>query len=373
MLLSRIVHQTAKACCSVLDDNDTERIHIPKGPAFVLFVTAAVFAVVIFVLNYVSIVVLTLAAVEDPNERYSSLANESSQPLVGEDDNDVADEAQLEADGIGRNTTYSPKGSFVTSSIRRTITYLRDEAGSWGPFRGLSAYIVMQLISWLYVNFVASLGPILWRPLFYLVLFVGLAPFSLVLTHIIVTVPTQRTWFMRLRNTPFRLSKLTLPVIATEYIAGQVAYFPSFIIVASVLPYIGHGGWGTLFGSLAALFAVALAFLLFLFLSLPTTIARIRIQASLLPEDEEQIITFDREAFGTITTVRDAMQFLVNNLKTFSSFDRKRIFKLILKFTIIVAAVSILFLSLLAGEMVWMVNENPDIGKYLQDVFNGQS
>ncbi|KAK9238780.1 hypothetical protein V1525DRAFT_400017 [Lipomyces kononenkoae] len=373
MVLLRLIRHTATTCCSVLDENENEHIDIPKGPAFALGITALVFTIVMFLLNYVATVILTLAAVEDPHESYSRLGSESSQPLVWEDDNDVdADGAQLEAaDGVGRSS--SGKGRFFTSTIRRTITYLRNEAGPWGPFRGLSVYIVMQIFSWLYVHFVASLFPILLQPVVYLGLVVCLAPFSLVLTHVILTVPAQRNWFRRLRNTPFRLSKLTVPVLAAEYLAWQVTSIPSFIILEFGLPYMGHGGWKALFGTFATLFGISLFFLLFILLSVPATVVRIRVQASFLPDDEEQIISFDREAFGTITTMRDAMYSLGKNLKTFSLSDRMRLFRLIVKFMVIGIALSILFICVLTGELVWMVKENPDIGKYLQETFFGQS
>ncbi|KAK9375207.1 uncharacterized protein V1513DRAFT_378381 [Lipomyces chichibuensis] len=366
MLLSRAIHHTVTACYSVLDNEDRQ-IDIPKGPAFALVSTFILCLIAVALVQYVGNVILTLAAVEDPYEGYSPLSNESSQHLMLDNDDDEG-EAPREAINSG-------KDRFVTSSIRRTVAYLRNEAGPWSPFRGMSAYIVMQIISSLYTIFVVSLWRSIFQPFLYLILFLCLAPLSLVLTHIIITVPTQRTWFRRLRSTPFRLSKLTLPVVGAEYIVRQVTYiFPNLLMFGVALPYMARTGWTNfVFGTVVFVIGIALFLLLFVFLSLPVTVVRIRVQAALLPQGEEPIIPFDSKAFGTVTTMRDAMYSLVNTLKTFSLSDRMRLFKLIVKFYVIALTMTAVFMFLFTVELLWMVKESPDIGQYLKDTFsNGQ-
>ncbi|KAK9358174.1 hypothetical protein V1504DRAFT_462007 [Lipomyces starkeyi] len=371
MLLSRAIHHTVTTCCSVLDNEDPQ-IDIPKGPALAIVSTIILCLISGTLVSYIATVILTLAAVEDPHEGYSPLRNESSQHLILENDDD-AGEAQLEANDSGRNRMYSGKDLFVTSSIRRTLAHLRHEAGPWSPFRGIAAYLVMQIVSGLYTTFVVSLWPRIFQPFFYLILFLCLAPLSLVLTHIIITVPTRRTWFRRLRSTPFRLSKLTLPVVGVEYIVHQVAYFfPSLLIFDVAIPCMTRSGWTKAFGIFVLVFGIALMLLLFVFLSLPATVVRIRVQAALLPEGEETIIPCDSKAFGTVTTMRDAMYSLVNTLKTFSLSDRMRLFKLILKFYVISSIMLGVFVFLFTLELLWMVKESPDIGQYLKDTFSNR-
>ncbi|KAK9385255.1 hypothetical protein V1515DRAFT_574891 [Lipomyces mesembrius] len=369
MLLSRAIHHTVTACCSVLDNED-HQIDIPKGPAFAFVSTIILCLIASTLVQYVATVILTLAAVEDPHEGYSPLSNESSQHLILENDDD-AGEAQLEANDSGRNRVYSGKDLFVTSSIRRTLAYLRHEAGPWGPFRGMSAYIVMSIVSGLYTTFVVSLWGSIFQLFLYLIFFLCLAPLSLVLTHIIITVPTQRTWFGRLRSTPFSLSKLTLPAIGTEYIVRQMTYIFPNLLIGAALPYLAHSsGWTKVFGTFVFVFGIVLFLLLFVFLSLPATVIRIRVQAALLPEEEEPIIPFYSKAFGTVTTMRDAMFSLVNTLKTFNYSDSMRLFKLILKFYVIALAMSTVFVFLFTLELLWMVKESPAIGQYLKDAFS---
>ncbi|KAK9350186.1 hypothetical protein V1523DRAFT_420610 [Lipomyces doorenjongii] len=372
MLLSRAIHHTVTACCSVRDNED-DQIDIPKGPAFVFVSTVILCLLAVTLAQYVATVILTLAAVEDPHEGYSPLSNESSQHLILENDYD-AGEAQLEANDSGRNRVYGGKDLFVTSSIRRTLAYLRREAGPWSPFRGMSAYIVMQIVSVLYTTFVVSLLGSMFQTFLYLIFFLCLAPLSLVLTHIIITVPTQRTWFRRLRNTPFSLSTLTLPAVGAEYVVRQVTYFFPNLLIGIALPYLAHGsGWTKVFGTFVFVFGIALFLLLFVFLSLPATVVRIRVQAALLPEDEEPIIPLDSKAFGTVTTMRDAIYSLVNTLKTLNFSDKMRLFKLLLKFYVIAIAMSTVFVFLFVLEVLWMVKESPAIGQYLKDALsNGQ-
>ncbi|KAK9358205.1 hypothetical protein V1504DRAFT_442315 [Lipomyces starkeyi] len=369
------------------------RIDIPNGPAHKLFLAGAVGAVALFLLRYVAIVILALTAVEEPHNGYSSLSSESSQRFVSEDDDSVdgtqpvlernlmygaqgtivtsstvrtaaylrheavpkeghrVDDGQLEARLLERNMAYAGKHP-VTSSLRRTAAYLRHEAGPWSLFRGMSAYIA-KLAATVFYNLLCSLIlPNILQPLRSLIIDLCVAPFSLVLTHIIITVPTKRTWFFRLRHTPLRLSLLTLPVLATEFIVHKfVDLLRSTLISKVAMPSMAQNGLPRFFGVLMLLLGIAVYLSLFLLVSVPATIVRIRVQASLLPDGEEPIVPFDRKRFGTISSLRDAMYGLVSTWKTFGSSDRKRYFKLIVKFYAIGA----------------VVVENPEIAQYLKE------
>ncbi|KAK9242754.1 hypothetical protein V1506DRAFT_494957 [Lipomyces tetrasporus] len=361
----------------VVLDGDDQNVSIPKGPATVLVITVILFSVIALLLQHVATVITTLAAVEDPYEGYRPLSNESSEHLVLEDD-DVDAHPQLEADGNGRNRVYGGKNVFVTSSIRRTLAYLRQEAGPWAPFRGMSANIV-QAVASILVRLI--LGGLLWpltprifEPLLGPLVCLCLAPFSLILTHIIITVSSQRTWFTLIRTTPLRLSMLSLPAVAVEFIANQVAVIPSTLVYNLFLMRSMTSIGSIFFNIFVILFAIAVYVVLFLFVTLPATVVRRRVQASLLPEGEEPIIPFDSKALGTIVTMRDAMYSVTSTWKSFNSSDRLRLFKMYVKFMVIYFALLVVFWVLIFGETFWMVKENPEIGRRLKDAFsNGQS
>ncbi|KAK9491668.1 hypothetical protein V1508DRAFT_198085 [Lipomyces doorenjongii] len=132
------------------------------------------------------------------------------------------------------------------------------------------------------------------------------------------------------------------------------------------MPSMARDGLPRFFGVLMRLLGIALYLALFVSLSVPATIVRIRIQASLLPDGEEPIIPFDRKRFGTISSLRDAMYGLVSTWKTFDSSDKKRYFKSIVKFYVIGATVVGGIFLLLLMEELWLAKENLEIAQYLK-------
>ncbi|KAK9322177.1 hypothetical protein V1517DRAFT_324264 [Lipomyces orientalis] len=360
----------------VVLDSDDQNLAIPKGPATVMVITVILFFVTALLLQQVATVVTTLAAVEDPDEGYRPLSNESNQHLLLEDD-EVEGHPQLAADGNARNRVYGGKNVFVTSSIRRTLAYLRQEAGPWAPFRGLSVNIVQAIVqaiaNFLVGGLLSPIIPRIFHPLLGFLVCLCLAPFSLISTHIVITVPSQRTWFTVIRTTPLRLSKLSLPAVAAEFIAMQVAVIPSTLVYTLFLMRSMTSTGSIFFNLCVLLFSIALYVTLFLFVTLPATVVRRRVQASLLPEGEEPIIPFDSKTWGTIVTMRDAIHSVASTWKSFNSSDRLRLFKMYVKFTMTYFALFLVFWVLFAGEMLWMVKENPEIGRRLKDAFiNGQ-
>ncbi|KAK9332534.1 hypothetical protein V1520DRAFT_324602 [Lipomyces starkeyi] len=387
------------------------QIDIPNGPANKLFLAGAVGAVALFLLRYVAIVILALTAVEEPHNGHSRLSSESSKRFVSEDGDvdgtqpvlernlmygaqgtivtssivrteaylrheavpeagDRVDDAQLEARRLERNLTYAGRHP-VTSSLRRTAVYLRHEAGPWSLFRGMSVYIAKRVAMGFYKDLGSLILPNILQPLLSLIVELCVAPFSLVLTHIIVTVPTKRTWVFRFRHTPLRLSVLTLPVLVTEFIVHKFVYLLHPTLIAKVaMPSKAQGGLGGLpifFGVLMFLLGCATYLSLFLFVSVPATIVRIRVQASLLPDGEEPIVPFDRKSFGTISSLRDAMYGLVSTWKTVGSSDRKRYFKSIVKFYVIGAAVEGVIILFVLVEIL-LQKESPGIAQSLKEV-----
>ncbi|KAK9491663.1 hypothetical protein V1508DRAFT_357485 [Lipomyces doorenjongii] len=387
---------------------DVQKIEIPKGPANRLFIASVVGVVVLSLLRYVAIVILALTAVEEPHNGYSRFSSESSECFVSEggdsvdgtqpvlernltygsqstiatssivrtathvrheavpEERDRVDSAQLEARLLKRNLAYAGKHP-VTYSLRRTAAYLRYEAGPWSLFRGISACIAKEVLRLFYKDLVSLILPNILQPLVSFIVDLCLAPFSLVLTHIIVTVPTKRTWFFRLRHTPLRLSLLTLPGLATEFIVNKFVYLlPSTLISKVAMPSMARDGLPRFFGVLMLLLGIAVYLALFVSLSVPATIVRIRVQASLLPDGEEPIIPFDRKRFRTISSLRDSMYGLVSAWKTFDSADKKRYFKSIVKFYVIGAAVVGGMILSLIMERLWIEREDPEIAEYFK-------
>jgi hypothetical protein len=133
------------------------------------------------------------------------------------------------------------------------------------------------------------------------------------------------------------------------------------------MPSMAQNGLPRFFGVLMLLLGIAVYLSLFLVVSVPATIVRIRVQASLLPDGEEPIVPFDRKSFGTISSLRDAMYGLVSTWKTVGSSDRNRYFKSIVKFYVIGAAVEGVIILFVLVEIL-LQKESPGIAQSLKEV-----
>ncbi|KAK9249457.1 hypothetical protein V1506DRAFT_550760 [Lipomyces tetrasporus] len=364
---------------------DVETTDIPERPANNFVLDAVVSTVAVGLLRYVAIVILAVTAIEDNG--YSRLSSKSSERFVSEDDGSAdgtqpvlgrnpmydaqgtiatssiertaaylrheaipeeggrVDDAQLEARLLERNLTYAGRHP-VTSSLRRTAAYLRHEAGPWSLFRGMSAYIAKVAATVQCKDLGLLILPNILQP------FNSVSRFALNYKVNFVDIvkhyyhgSDKENWFVRLRHTPLRLSLLTLPVLATEFIVHKfMDLLPNIVIFKVAWPsMVQHG---LLFGGLMLLLGIAAYLAVFVFLSVPATIVRIRVQASLLPDEEQPIVPFDRKSFGTISSLRDAMYGVVSTWKTVGSSDRKRYVMSVVKLYVIGAAVVVVITML---------------------------
>ncbi|RYF45631.1 MAG: hypothetical protein EOO38_15665 [Cytophagaceae bacterium] len=92
-----------------------------------------------------------------------------------------------------------------------------------------------------------------------------------------------------------------------------------------------------------------------IFLCLPAIVTLVRIEASILPEDQDTIVPFDRSFGGKVVSQMHGGSGKVSFLDAWRSFNweaRRRLIKLFVKVVLIVGALVFVTVHVLAGEMM---------------------
>jgi hypothetical protein len=233
-------------------------------------------------------VVGTLVMVKDVPHP-ADLADESEEPLL--------DTALL----VPR-LHLSPASVAVTSGVRKTIKYLRAEAGRWAMFRGLGYLLVYGLFEGLINGFLTACL----RPLLSFAVDIIVPIFTPVLLwrlnnawlHKVISKPAQKNWYTRVREQKGS-STVKMAIFLWAICRSVASFIPGVLLYFLVLKKFEtvdgdvrfHGS--VLQTALEFLGIFPLAMVLPLLLVAPATIILVRIQASMLPVNDEGIVRLD--------------------------------------------------------------------------------
>jgi hypothetical protein len=250
-----------------------------------------------------------------------------------------------------------PHGEFahtVTGSLRACHRLLRSTGGFRAIFRGFACFCAQVFLTIILMGiFSASLGSN-FTPIATLLASLSLVQFSTAWVHIVISQPTQQHFWSRLP--PFKRTfdatwkAVTLYWAAMEFsrflplIVGQLLGFRFLTSDSNTMPD----------GAIAKMFVVmGLAVISSIFVVIPAHIVLIRVQASLLPEDTETIVPFDRSFNGTVepaivggrgyATITDAW-------KTFTRGAWRRLVKLYVKIYLVSIAFATFFFFVIFAQ-----------------------
>jgi len=334
------------------------QIEIPTWGMLILCGTVVVFVLVLSSIEYtLKNVIATLTMVENPS------AAITISPSTDPEDPDapLEKEGLLEAGPVITLVHSRP----ITFQIRTTLRHLTSQAGRLARWRGLAAFIFYIFTTALTTNILDMiLPPIVPARLMVLsaLAAVLLARVHAAWTHIVISLPSTKRFYQRIPPMS-SWRQLWIPAAvkasagyAAIYVAmGFVQVFQLHRIDAREFSEYTGMQWFTLVLRAVGLFS----FLLFsaLFVILPATVTLTRIEASLLPEEEETIVPFDRTFGGkvvpTILGGTGCIGF-IEAWRTFNWEARRRLVKLYIKIFFIMLAVTILMANILLVE-VWAI------------------
>ncbi|OKL62909.1 hypothetical protein UA08_01197 [Talaromyces atroroseus] len=315
-------------------------------PVVILSLTVVLFAAALSCASYsLGKVVTTIAAVEDPNpDVYVRIENDT--PVVPESALDDVESL--------------PPPKPITSSLRATVRHLNARGGRRSLFRGIILYILTG-IAINVVSYPASaafniVGSILAR----FVAEILLANLRVGWIHIVISEPSKKSLWSRIpvwRKTVVKIA----PAAAIRSAVAQIVTFVP-ILIANHSGIFSNALANTPKTSLSGGFGlVALHLVLYVLVQMPAEVTFIRVAASMLPEDDESIVPFDRSFGGKVTPEIVGGQGKIGIVDAWRSFgwgSRMRFLSVVGKVFLVQVALGAAFWLLLATELVIISSSN---------------
>lgn len=183
----------------------------------------------------------------------------------------------------------------ITSQIRKTIRHLHSVGGFTARWRGLGVALCYSMAHSLTSNFLSSFfaRSIPMQALGYIVASVLLARIHMTWTHVMISNPSSKPWFKRVRSEREIFKALILP--SSVYATAQML---TIGLPAMSMCIFSAGTEDVQRQALGMLMAGAIMLALSVLILLPASVTLTRIEASFLPEDEDTIVPFDRTLNG---------------------------------------------------------------------------
>ncbi|KAF2141409.1 uncharacterized protein K452DRAFT_251343, partial [Aplosporella prunicola CBS 121167] len=335
---------------------------IPVGSVITIGMTVLAFVVMYASIQYtLRHVITTLCMIETPAAAVTISVSDELDATLSKGEKE--DEALLE--GQPAITIVNPKP--ITSKIRNTLRHLTAHAGFASRWRGLPYGMVYSIASAFLSNWTYMLLPEFPGKL--VLISVGTsvlcARLHMMWTHATIAMPSNKHFKDRASVKAFK--QLALPAAVYEgvqllvmYLAAGLAEFiqADFEVLGAQI----ERDDSTETASTLMIYAkVAGAILLLLgaglFVILPAHVQLVRVEASLLPEDEETIVPFDRSFGGKAVPKVLGGSGAIGFLDAWRSFDREarlRLIKLYLKIFLVSATFVLLAVHVIALE-AWVL------------------
>lgn len=260
---------------------------------------ASGWAVLVFLANFVVFLPLVMYVSYTLGQLFPALATVENidppayEPIAISDETDNANAASP-----------NEPGKPISSSLRSLARLLYSVGGWRASFRGLGVYLVYAF-GVTFVSGIFSAVPLVPAFVGTLLASLALVQLSTAWVHIVISPPDPARFWRRLPSFRKAFNATWLPTVAAWAAGTVTGYVPRLAAYIVKLPlynpskpndfpqYDRHAFWKVLIVLLFTLFAWAL-------LMVPTEVVLIRVQASLLPPDEDTIIPFDRTYDGTL-------------------------------------------------------------------------
>ncbi len=263
---------------------------------------------------------------------------------------------------------YLVKPAPITAKLRTAVRYLRERAGFWSRFRGISLWIVYHFLFarlsqffsiWIPMGIDGGLAAVI------------LARLRMGWTHIVISEPSKKYWFQRLPSwgswIKIALPTFVLAVCEQITLALPIAFWCAFGLARFTDPQniadLNDAERNMVI--LKGLAVVLLGLLSAVAIVIPATVSLTRVQASLLPDEVETIVPFDRSFGGKVIPAIVGGSGAIGMLEAWKTFDwnsRVRLLKLYGRVILMETAVILLFSFVIAGQLNLIMG--PELKKY---------
>ncbi|KAL8734338.1 MAG: hypothetical protein Q9166_001536 [cf. Caloplaca sp. 2 TL-2023] len=335
----------------------------PHAVAAALIITSVVWFLALSAVQYVyGGVVATLTMIETPT---------ATAFKVDPADSEEADAPLLSADEKKPTPTepelFYVKTKPITSKIRTTVKHLVSKAGPWARFRGLHVAMAYDFVNIILLQVLTALfgGGMIEQSFAAVVTAVVLCRLQMLWTHVVISTPSEKKWYRRFPTVDAG-KKIILPTAVWAIAEQATIYVPIALFMAFDLE--GHFQNPSGFNDLnhmqqksvmLASFAVMMSGIVTaVLIVLPASVTLKRVQASLLPEENDSIVPFDRTFGGKVQPQVVGATGVVSMLDAWKTFDwaaRFRLVKLYAKIFAIQVSTTVFFVLLAVFE-VRMIN-----------------
>ncbi|KAH6633060.1 hypothetical protein C7974DRAFT_164004 [Boeremia exigua] len=312
-------------------------------------------------------VVATLCMIETP---HAAITISPSEEPASKDEK----ESLLETGPVITLVRQKP----ITSSIRGTVKHVVANAGRLARFRGFKIHALYSLAFSLAVHFFTAF-------FFSLVpsgipgqaiLVSGLAGATVAnlhaaWTHKVVSMPSEATFWQRIPSkshwkalAPAAAVSTAMPYISMYLTGGVAMLLGLHKLNQDNLEQYTRGQWMCV--AVRVLATVGFAIFSTLFLCIPAVVTQVRIESSILPEDQDTIVPFDRTFAGKVVSQLLGGSGKIGFFDAWRSFNweaRRRLLKLYAKIGAILFFAMFVVAHVLAFELFAVMG--PQLGELL--------
>ncbi|KAI8630455.1 hypothetical protein F5Y19DRAFT_474237 [Xylariaceae sp. FL1651] len=352
-----------------LYENAGPEMEVKPREVLPVLITGLLALLIISLIDYtIGQVVSALAMIESPS-RTAIVESKPAAPLYTDEPDAPLEKMPVEINADVEVTVIQRKP--ITSNLRRTVGHLHRIGGFSAHWRGLGLAVFYHLLHASAAHFFVNnfgLG-VVGEAFVYIFVSYGLARLHLVWTHTMIAYPSSKSWYRRIPAYK-DCGAILLPTVV--YAAAQQATILLPVAVALAVgvtgPQAGHASniakpesclEAILLG--LRLLAVLLTYItVSLAVLLPASITLTRIEAICLPEGEEAIVLFDKEAIMGDINLDDKGSYralFVHTWKAVDSASKWRLVKLYAKMMIIHASLAFVGLLLMGAELYLIGHE----------------
>ena len=247
----------------------------------------------------------------------------------------------------------------ITGKLRTAVRHLRSVGGPLARFRGFHIAFAYSFVHNIIVALLSPVSMGLMRPIVSILATVGLCRIQMVWTHIVISNPSRKPWYRRLPS--YKSAKNILLPTAVYAASQQAALYVSIGLMAFSQDQFSrpetYGQNPNTVRKLALvqfIVAILVAFSTLVCIVIPAEVTLRRVQASMLPEEDESIVPFDRTFAGKVKPEILGGTGSVGMLDAWRSFGKEgriRLIKLYVKVIAMDVATTIFFAMILVGEL----------------------
>jgi hypothetical protein len=262
----------------------------------------------------------------------------------------------------------------ITAKLCTAIKHLRERGGRLAYFRGISIFVVYNFVLIRLAELLARFTPV---PLVVttIVSSVLLARLRTAWVHIVISEPSRKYWFQRLPSwkswkkvaLPTAIlaicQQITIALPAGLWVAFGLARFDDFQQVADMSDSERK------LALVKAFAVVLLAIFCGVAIVIPAQVTLTRVQASLISEEDEPIVPFDRSFGGRVAPEIVGGSGVVGILDAWKTFDlnsRVKLLKLYAKATLVQVAVAFMMMVVIVAQLHFIMGK--EFQKYIMAI-----